>query len=123
MASRRRRLIPQHFCALPMAYIEVWMPFIGPIANQVFTVIARATWGYQKESDVLAITEIARRANLPLRTVNRAMTTLRSNGLITCEGPNRHAKAITIVMSRLLEKPGSATQAHPRVLTMPIAGD
>ncbi len=119
MASKRRRLTPQRFCALPTAYIEVWHPHIGPIASHVFVVIARATWGYQKETDVLALTEIARRANLPLRTVNRAMAILRLNGLITCEGPARHAKAITIVMSRLLDKPGSAIQALRNVLEMP----
>lgn len=119
MASKRRRLTPEHFCALPIAYIEVWHPYIGPIASHVFVVLARATWGFQKETDVLALTEIARRANLPLRTVNRAMAILRLNGLITCDGPNRHAKAITIVTNRLLDKPGSAIQALRNVLEMP----
>ncbi len=101
------------FCPLPLSYIETWMPHLTPNTHVVYTVIARATWGWQKETDVLAIDEITRRSGLPRRSVDRSLAELRKHGLLVCEGPHRHAKAMRLVLSRLTQLPGSAIVASP----------
>jgi DNA-binding transcriptional ArsR family regulator len=108
-----RQAYPFAFCVLPLSYIETWMPHLSPNAHKVYTVIARATWGWSKESDVLAIDEIARRSGLPRRSVDRSLAELRRHGLLICEGPHRHVKAMRLVLSRLMQIPGSATVASP----------
>ncbi len=108
-----RQAYPFAFCVLPMSYVETWMPHLTPNAHKVYTVIARATWGWSKESDVLAVAEIARRSGLPARCVDRGLAELRKHGLLKCEGPNRHAKSMTLILSRLVQIPGSAIVASP----------
>jgi len=68
---------------------------------------------------VLATAVIVSRSGLPLRTVERSLSELRKHGLIVCEGPQRHPKAITIIASRFLERPGTAIQAVRNVFEMP----
>jgi predicted transcriptional regulator len=101
------------FCPIPLAYIETWMPILSPVAHSVYTVIARATWGWHKESDVLAISEIAKRSGTTRRQVDRGLSELRKHGLLICEGPHRHAKAMRLVLSRHFEIPGSTVVASP----------
>jgi hypothetical protein len=87
------------------------MPVLSCNACVVYVVIARATWGFNKESDVLATTEMARRGGLPLRSAERGLAELRKHGLVKCEGPDRHAKTMTLQISRLLQVPGTAIVA------------
>ncbi len=111
-----RQAYPFAFCVLPLAYIETWMPHLTANAHKVYTVIARATWGWSKESDVLAIDEIARRSGLTRRQVDRGLSDLRRHGLLICEGPHRHPKAMRLVLSRLTQLPGSTVVASPNVI-------
>jgi hypothetical protein len=114
----RRWQVPLPYCPIPLAYIETWMPVLPPPANMVMMALIRATWGRQKQTDVLAISVIAQKTGLPLRTVERSLSQLRKHGLIVCDGPQRHPKAITIIAARFLERPGTAIQAVRNVFTM-----
>jgi len=108
MASKAwRRKIPFAYCPLPLSYIDTWMPHISLQAHQVFTILMRKTWGFNKETDVLAIAEIVRMGSLSRSGVDRALRELRTCGLIRCDGPVKHPKTITVVLSRLLHKRGS----------------
>ncbi len=119
---RRRWRVPLPYCPLPLAYIEVWMPFIGPGAHLVMTVLIRATWGHQKDSDVLAHAELRRRTGLPDKSLRRGINILRDNGLIRTDGPPRHAQTFTINWDRFLQKPGTVYLTAPNVLVMRSVG-
>ncbi len=116
-----KRRIPFAFTQLPNSFIDTWMPALTSPAIAVYVVIARATWGYRKESDVLAIAEIARRSGMPRRNVDRGLAELRKHGLLICVGPHRHAKSMSLVLSRLIEIPGSAILASPDGKVVPIS--
>ncbi len=109
------------FCPIPLSYLETWMPILSLPAQSCYTVIARATWGWHKESDVLAISEIARRSGMTRRQVDRGLAELRKHGLLICEGPHRHAKSMSLVLSRHLEVPGSTVVAHKDTRVVPIS--
>ncbi len=82
-------------------------------------ILIRATWGYQKETDVLAHAELRRRTGLPDKSLRRGINELRDNGLIRTDGPPRHSQAFTVIGTRFLEKPGTVHLTAPNVLTMP----
>lgn len=120
MAQRPRRWrVPLPYCPIPLAWIETWMPFVGVQANLVMIVLIRATWGYQKDSDVLAHAELRRKTGLPDKSLRRGINILRKNGLIRTDGPPRHPQTFTIIWSRFLEQPGTVHLTAPNVLTMP----
>ncbi len=106
-----KRRIPFAFVQIPNSFIDTWMPVITAGAAMAYVAIARATWGFNKQSDVLATTELARRCGMPLRSTERALSELRRHGLLKCEGPDRHAKTMTLQISRLTQIPGTAIQA------------
>ncbi len=107
------------FCPLPLAYIETWMPHLTPNAHVLYTVIARATWGWHKETDVLAHAELRRRSGLPDKSLRRAINELRGHGLLKTEGPMRHPLAYTLQFSRLMQLPGTVIVTAPKVLLWP----
>ncbi len=110
MASKAwRRKIPFAYCPLPLAYIDTWMPHVSLAAHQVYTILIRKTWGFNKETDVLAIAEIVRMSTLSRSGVDRALRELRTCGLIRCDGPVKHPKTITVILSRLLRPRGNVT--------------
>ncbi len=115
-----KRRIPFAFVQIPNSFVDTWMPVLSCHATSAYVVIARATWGWNKQSDVLAVTEIARRSGMPLRTTERAIAELRRHGLLVAEGPHRHAKTYTLQLSRLVQIPGTAIQAVNESVVTPI---
>lgn len=113
-----RRKIPFAYCPVPLSYMDTWMPHLSLAAHQVYTILIRKTWGFNKETDVLAIAEIVRMSTLSRSGVDRALKELRTCGLIRCDGPAKHPKTITVILSRLLEQPGSVTHDVTKVLVM-----
>ncbi len=113
-----RRKIPFSYCPLPLAYMDTWMPVLSLQAHQVYTILIRKTWGFNKETDTLAIAEIVRLSVLSRSGVDRALRELRDCGLIKCDGPAKHPKTITVILSRLLQKPGDTTPDATKVLVM-----
>jgi len=118
--KRRRKstALPFEYCTIPLGYYDNWFPHLSPIAHKVYTVIMRKTWGYQKESDVLAIAQIVTESGMPRRSVNRGLQELRAHFLIECDGPLRHPKLIKPILSRLMQKPGSAYLAQGNVVSI-----
>lgn len=82
---------------------------LTPTEFQVYCCIARKTWGFGKDSDVLAISQIVELSKLPRRSVDLALAGLRKYGLIIMEGPHRHPKTISPTTLRFI--PGDAMVA------------
>lgn len=116
-----RRKIPFSYCPLPLSYVETWMPHLAPATHMVYTALARKTWGYQKDSDVIAVDQLAAMTGLSGSTVDRGLKQLRDCGLIKSEGPLRHPKTITMRLSRLLQKPGDIIDdERSNLVTLPM---
>ena len=82
---------------------------LTPAEFTVYCCIARKTWGFGKETDVLAISQIVELSGIPRRTVERALAGLRKYGLLTMHGPDRHSKTVQLTTLRYLS--GDAIQA------------
>lgn len=64
------------------AYIDQWMPRMKPYCTAVFLAIARKTIGWQKETELIRLSQLSKMTNLSKRTIQQAVHVLEANSLI-----------------------------------------
>jgi len=78
------------YTRIPNDIIEA-MPKLGNAELRVLLAIARKTYGWQKECDVISVSQLAKMTGLTSRNTQNAVVTLLEKGLITREDVLRAA--------------------------------
>lgn len=74
---------------LPNRVLDTWGPHLTPEEKVVWLFVARKCWGYGKYVDRIAISQIVTQANIPRRTVTRAIESLKRYELLHVSGKAR----------------------------------
>ena len=83
------------YTRIPNDIIEA-MPKLGNAELRVLLAIARKTYGWQKECDVISVSQLAKMTGLTSRNTQNAVVTLLEKGLITRELANKQSYCYTL---------------------------
>lgn len=108
-SGRRFRVPSERFFAVPNEAFE-WFNILTPKESLVYISIFRLTYGYGKLLDTIALSQLVGCTNIPRRSIDRILSTLRSHGLLKMTGPARHPKTFKPTP---IAPPGDATAMAP----------
>ncbi len=108
MKDKNRRELPKSkFTIIPNEFIEaVYKQSFGANQHKVLLFVLRKTWGWQKRSEFIRVTDIANELKIPKSRVSEALSSLKKRRIVTVERNKTYAIQTDVSLWRdLYRKP------------------
>jgi len=105
--KNRRELPKSKFTIIPNEFIEaVYKQSFGANQHKVLLFVLRKTWGWQKRSEFIRVTDIANELKIPKSRVSEALSSLKKRRIVTVERNKTYAIQTDVSLWRdLYRKP------------------
>jgi len=105
--KNKRELPKSKYIIIPNEFIEaVYKQSFGANQHKVLLFVLRKTWGWQKRSEFIRVTDIANELKIPKSRVSEALSSLKKRRIVTVERNKTYAIQTDISLWRdLYRKP------------------
>ena len=93
---KEKHIVPSNYTQIPNVLIDYWMKELNPTAFKIVMAIARKTFGWQKNTDAISLTQLQDITGAGRQGVVNAIKELESLGLISGKRSGRKSTQWTI---------------------------